>query len=190
MESITREDFDKQRDPTSIHKLVCSGCKKKFYIRRWYHNYLIKHNKGRGFFCSRRCAQTKRPVSEETREKIRASQIGIPRPQSGLSNEKHPNWKGDNVGIKALHYWVKRHLPQPKLCEFCNVNKSRDLANITGVYNRKFKNWKYLCPSCHKTYDYENGFRKYPSEETKQKIRLGNLRYRLRLRKRSTKIQS
>lgn len=198
MENITQRDIKNQRDPTNIYKVVCSYCKEEFYIRRWYHNYLLKRNKGRGIFCSHECSATGRSISEETKEKIRLAQVGIPRPQSGLSNEKHSQWKGDEVGYNALHRWIRRHLPESELCQFCNVNKSRDLANITQIYNRDFSNWKYLCVSCHKKYDYEHGIRKH-SEETKQKIRvaqigrkfskehkekirLGNLRYRARIR--------
>lgn len=180
MENITQQDFE--RYPTSILKITCGQCKKEFYIHTWYYNSLMKDNKGRGLFCSKTCAQTGRPVSEETIEKIRSSQIGIPRPQSGLSNEKHSQWKGDEVKRNALHRWIRRHFPPPKECADCNQEKKLDLAN-TGIYNRDFKNWKYLCPSCHKQYDYKNGLRRHPSEETIEKIRLGNLRYQLAKRR-------
>lgn len=201
MENITQQDFEKQRDLGSIYKVVCSRCKKTFYIRRWYHDYLLKQNKGRGIFCSRRCALIGRPISEETIEKIRSSQIGIPRPQSGLSNEQHSQWKGEQVGRNALHRWLWRHKPAPSngKCQFCKTEPFRDLANITLIYNRAFKNWKYLCVSCHKKYDYEHGVRKHSeetkekirlaqlgrkfSEEHKEKIRLGNLKYQLTKRK-------
>lgn len=171
-------------DLNSTVNLVCGRCEKEFTRERWYHDYLLKCNKGRGFFCSKTCAQTGRPVSQETIEKIRSPQIGIPRPQSGLSNEKHSQWKGDEVSRHALHRWLWRHKPAPSngKCKLCKVEPFHDLANMTGIYNREFKNWKYLCPSCHKKYDYENGVRKH-SEETIEKIRLGNLRYQLAKRR-------
>jgi NUMOD3 motif len=66
------------------------------------------------------------------------------------SNEKAWNWKGDNVGYAALHYWVRKNLPEPKLCEFKGCEKPpHHLANITGTYNRDLKNWKYLCATHH-----------------------------------------
>jgi hypothetical protein len=77
MENITEEDFKKQRDPGSIYELVCSRCGIKFYIRRWYHDQLKKDNKGRGYFCSRRCALIARNVSQEQRDKISKAQKGI-----------------------------------------------------------------------------------------------------------------
>ena len=35
----------------------------------------------------------------------------------------------------------------------CRENKKLELANKTGVYNRDFKNWFWLCRSCHRKYD-------------------------------------
>ncbi len=71
----------------------------------------------------------------------------------GISQNKGENngqWKGDKVTIgSALHRWVRANLPQPELCQGCNKNKSYDLANKTGIYNRDFENWFYLCRRCH-----------------------------------------
>lgn len=83
--------------------------------------------------------------TEEAKRKISLSHQG----------EKSVNWKGDNVGRYGLHHWVRNHLPQPELCEMCNKNKSKDLANITGIYKRDFSNWKYLCALCHWHLDIE-----------------------------------
>jgi len=69
------------------------------------------------------------------------------------SNEKHGQWKGDNVGDKGLHKWVRRHLPEPEFCEYCFIKPPHDLANITGIYNRDFMNWSYLCRGCHMNSD-------------------------------------
>lgn len=74
--------------------------------------------------------------------------------------ENNPLWKGDNVGYKGLHIWIKNNLPKPELCKICNIVKPYDLANITGIYNRDLKNWLWLCRSCHMKIDYKNGIRK------------------------------
>lgn len=58
-------------------------------------------------------------------------------------------WKGDEVGYGKLHIWVRLYLPKPDKCEMCKKAEPHDLANITGVYNREFKNWQYLCRRCH-----------------------------------------
>ena len=81
----------------------------------------------------------KRIFSPEHRRKLSLARLG----------EKCPTWKGDYVGINALHGWVRSRLSRPELCEICNIKPSYDLANITGIYNRDFENWKYLCRSCH-----------------------------------------
>ena len=63
------------------------------------------------------------------------------------------NWKGDNIKhIPALHTWIRRHFPKPDKCDMCD-KPPFDLANITGIYNRDFSNWKYLCRKCHMVSD-------------------------------------
>lgn len=75
-------------------------------------------------------------LSEETRQKIRLANLG----------EKSTSWKKDDVGMKALHQWINKNKPKPEsnLCEFCNIAPLYDVANVTGIYNRDFENWKYL----------------------------------------------
>ena len=84
-------------------------------------------------------AQLGRTPSKETREKQREAKLA----------ELNSAWKGDDVGCNALHAWIKRNLPKPKLCQMCNKVPPYDLANITDVYNRDFINWKYICRKCH-----------------------------------------
>ena len=59
----------------------------------------------------------------------------------------HHNWKGDKVGIGALHEWVIRQLPKPDLCK-CLERPPKDLSN-NGIYDRNLDNWEWLCRSCH-----------------------------------------
>jgi hypothetical protein len=105
--------------------------------------------------------------SEEHRRRISLRQIGKGNPMYGkkqsdetkekiglaLSNDKHPKWKGDQVTYNPLHRWIKRHFPKSELCQICNVKPSLDLANMSGIYNRDFSNWQYLCRKCHNRYD-------------------------------------
>jgi|SRR5215218_4270065 len=83
-----------------------------------------------------------RKHSEETRKKIIKSLLG-----------NNYGFKGDNVGYEALHVWMRKRLLEPGFCQMCFKAPSRDLANITGIYNRDFSNWLYLCRSCHKKLD-------------------------------------
>lgn len=77
--------------------------------------------------------------------------LGKKRPDASerMKNEGNPVWKGDNVGNTGLHGWVNRNLKKPKLCQICKNESPYDLANVTGIYNREFINWKYLCRRCH-----------------------------------------
>ena len=67
----------------------------------------------------------------------------------GHSNEKSYMWKGDNVGYSALHNWIRKNFPKPEICDNCREKKKLDASCATGLYNRDFKNWKYLCRRCH-----------------------------------------
>ncbi len=71
--------------------------------------------------------------------------------------EKHPLWKGKDVGYTALHDWVKRYLGSPDVCEDCGNKDLRHRqytwANISGKYKRELSDWKRLCMKCHKKFD-------------------------------------
>ena len=69
-------------------------------------------------------------------------------------------WKGNKVGLSALHEWIRNHKPKPKLCEICKKRKPFDCSNISGKYKRDVNDFMWLCRSCHMKFDYDNGFRK------------------------------
>lgn len=102
--------------------------------------------------------------TKEHNKKIAQSRIG----------ENNPHWVGNNVGLVGLHLWIRKHLIKPDLCEICYLVPPRDLSNKTGIYNRDFNNWQYLCRKCHMNYDgwgknLELGRGKYwPRKDTKQ----------------------
>jgi len=68
---------------------------------------------------------------------------------SNIQTKKNGMWKGNNVGYRALHEWIKRHKPKKELCENCGKTLSYDLANISGKYTRDINDYKWLCRSCH-----------------------------------------
>ena len=63
--------------------------------------------------------------------------------------KNNPNWKGDNVGVIALHNWVRFRFLKPEFCQKCNKNKPYDLANKSGEYKRNLSDWEWLCRRCH-----------------------------------------
>lgn len=94
-----------------------------------------------------------RPISEETKEKIRRS---TPR------DAKHYLWKGERAGYHAMHSWAKRRLKRPSICPDCGQRPPYDLANISQKYKRDLLDWVWLCRSCHTKFDIKNGTRPNP----------------------------
>ncbi len=83
-----------------------------------------------------------RKPSEQTRKKMRENAKW----QFGETNSM---WKGMDVKYEGLHIWVRNHLPKPETCLVCNKTFPYEVANITGVYNRDFNNWQWMCRRCH-----------------------------------------
>jgi hypothetical protein len=83
--------------------------------------------------------------------------VGDKNPMYGThcnSNETNGMWK-DDVGYSGLHKWIRRNLPKPigYKCEICDEELAYDVACITGIYNRVFNNWQWLCRKCHVEFD-------------------------------------
>ena len=114
-------------------KRVCVICKKDFRTT------LTEVKKGFGNCCSRDCwyVHFKKIVKRDS---------------------DSPNWKGDNVGIEALHNWVTRHKGKPNKCEHCGCSDERkyEWSNISQLYKRELSDWQRLCVPCHSKYDREH----------------------------------
>jgi len=100
-------------------------------------------------------AGKKRPL--ETSMKQSLSMLGLNKA------ENNGNWKGDKVGMVALHDWVKRHLGYPDTCEYCGKSglSGNDIhwANKSREYKRDLDDWVRLCVYCHLKYD-DSAFKK------------------------------
>lgn len=79
---------------------------------------------------------------------------------SKLNPEKMPRakdhhlWKGEKVGYRGLHYWLRRTKGLPKKCVKCGSEKGRiQWANKDGKYRRVESDYVAMCPSCHKIHD-------------------------------------
>lgn len=112
---------------------ICEECKKPFIQTDHPHNRVQK-------FCSKRCGK-----------------LGSSNPNFNgavaAKGSRHPQWKGDNVGIDALHTYVRKRLPKPEKCQCCNDAPPYDLANISNEYKRDLDDWEWLCRKCHMTKD-------------------------------------
>ena len=92
-------------------------------------------------------------LSEEMKKRISLTM------KNKTKAEKNPMWKGDSVGYSALHIWIRRNLKIPKHCQICKKIKPLDLMNVTGIYNRDMKNWKWGCRECHIHLDHPTGIK-------------------------------
>ena len=140
-------------------KRKCLNCGKIFYT------YPCRLGGNYGHFakyCSKRCAnKISFKVWNEAGKKHRYKKGHIPfsklHPEIVLRGIKHRNWKGENVGYRGLHYWLRRIKGIPIKCSQCGVirttPKSIHWANIDHKYYRNPNDYISLCKSCHKIYD-------------------------------------
>ena len=77
---------------------------------------------------------------------------------TSIATKKKLSWKGGSVGYGQLHRWIDLKLGKPKFCDQCKSTKKKkyEWANIDHKYKRNLKDWKRLCTSCHRNYDYKN----------------------------------
>lgn len=73
--------------------------------------------------------------------------------KSKNESKKNGMWKGDKAGLDAIHIWVLRRKPKPKVCEDCKKKPPLDLANISQKYKRDVNDFEWLCRKCHMTKD-------------------------------------
>jgi len=77
--------------------------------------------------------------------------------RKGADETKHWKWKGDKVGYFGVHDWITKHYGQPIGCEVCGLSdpeRKYHWANLSGDYKRDRSDFKRMCVSCHRKYDY------------------------------------
>ena len=141
--------FYKHPDMADRHVNKCIECNKKdnrpangkikkrcLECDRGFRTNQTEINEGGGKVCSRTCyyKRFRKIVKKE---------------------DESPNWKGDKVGIEALHQWVIKHLGNPMVCTKCGTitHKRYEWANISRKYKRDLQDWIRLCKRCHVIYD-------------------------------------
>lgn len=77
--------------------------------------------------------------------------------KANLSDDKHGQWKGDNVGYFSLHEWIRKKLGKPTQCSNCLkdglTGRKIHWANKSHEYKRDLTDWIRLCVPCHRKYD-------------------------------------
>lgn len=76
--------------------------------------------------------------------------------------KNHGMWKGDKVGIGAIHDWVQRWKGKPKQCIDCGATseeKRLGWSNKDHKYKRNLIDYDGRCDMCHQHYDKKyNGY--------------------------------
>lgn len=131
---------------------TCDNCSKKFKtLPSWY-------AKSKHHYCSRPCfmeASLERRSKQITKAGESSRFKLGQKPSSNRSLPKgvqHYAWKGEQVGYRGLHYWLRRIKGIPPECQIC-ANPKGQWANIDGRYRRNPDDFISLCSSCHKHYD-------------------------------------
>lgn len=80
----------------------------------------------------------------------------------------------ENASLPAKHAWMNRHFGKPMKCEECKKTYEKTLimhwANISGEYKRVRSDWRRLCISCHRKFDYSRGQRHARGEDYKSAV--------------------
>jgi hypothetical protein len=110
---------------------------------------------GRGLYCSRRCmyAYRVRPTGLHYEIKVRNRAWYTSDDPRRLRGEDHPAWKGDDVGYRELHRWVRNYRGEPGPCEYCGSDGYTEWANKSHSYLRDLDDWLALCRKCHSGHD-------------------------------------
>ena len=93
-------------------------------------------------------------VSEETRQKIRETNIRIGRkPPSNYGHFK--DGTSGNSRYVSIHAWMVREKGSPQKCEHCSgIDKKKyEWANIDHKYRRNLDDYIRLCTKCHRKFD-------------------------------------
>lgn len=74
-----------------------------------------------------------------------------------LPMEKHPRWKGDKAGYRAIHYRIVKLYGKADMCENQECTHEGyhrfEWANLGEYINLNRPNWLKLCVFCHRQLD-------------------------------------
>lgn len=114
----------------------------------------ISENNAKYWLGKKRSKETIKKMSEANKGKILSEETKRKMSESrkGANNNM---WKGNDVGIGAIHDWVKNNNIKPEKCERCNNTKNIQLSfnHLLGNYTREINDYIWLCSSCHKKRD-------------------------------------
>lgn len=101
---------------------------------------------GRGKYCSNGCKYKYRvrPMGLVYR-KHKENPTSFKPGRAAPSGPDAPGWKGDAIGYRQLHDWVRTQRPYPEVCERCKKPGYVEWANLSHEYRRDIADWAALC---------------------------------------------
>lgn len=139
----------KKKEKKGVY-LECKRCGNTYYVSRYREKSSI--------FCSRSCLAKSKVVTQETKEKLKKSLLGVNTWTKTRFGNKSSAWKGDSACLMAKHSFISRTKGTPSKCEHCGTENEKwyDWANIDHKYSRNLEDYIRLCRKCHRKYDYDN----------------------------------
>lgn len=142
--------------------MICEKCNREYEIKF-----------GSGRFCSRKCANSKGPKTEQQKEHLRKKMLGrIVSEETKLKVREAVSTK--EFKIKCKNSWLKKHMAIPfdnlsyngkrkrisieqnHTCLHCKLNKWLDLPIVLELdhidgnnKNNQRDNLRMICPNCH-----------------------------------------
>jgi len=136
---------------------ICKECRKKLYTRPEIRKRNKKSNK--------RWKEKNREHIQKYRREYRMKPENKEKHNKQSQERNHKIRKENRLFYNFyinLHHWLRKYKPQLNYCEIClKIKKFKELdcANITGIYNKNFNNYKWMCKSCHQIYDKKYGLK-------------------------------
>lgn len=99
--------------------------------------------------------KVKKKISKTLTGHIRSDEI-----RKKISEEKSYRWMGDDAGYSGMHKWIIKHRGSAKnyKCEDCD-RQAHHWLNIDHKYKRDTNDYRPLCGSCHKKYDFKHNLK-------------------------------
>lgn len=70
-----------------------------------------------------------------------------------IKNPRHDSLCQPGITYSYLRGWIRKNRPKPSVCEQCDVNPPREVANIDGIYEKDISHFRWVCVPCHTKLD-------------------------------------
>jgi hypothetical protein len=130
--------------------------KDKGYNSSWFKKGVPTWNAGTVGICKANSGSIKPGQRLSVKTEFSLGHVSVIPREKRAFGERHPLWKGTEVGYNALHAWVAREKGSPKHCIHCGaVGNRRHIhwANKSRKYKRHIDDWISLCVRCHIKHD-------------------------------------